>query len=159
MLWGLLFLAMVPQAREFGVSLWPLAPQGRPPQLRCPSWYLIDGCENFTLHVSAPPSTLWDLIFYTFSLRKLYIPLISPYSQFCTSLRKWKLWRGAYSIFCLKGSPFTIALNPILFHPPKCFALSVTPFFFCNISFSFSISVSLWILHSIFTLYTSPFLL
>ena len=41
-----------------------------------------------------------------------------------------------------KGSPSTIAHSPILFHLPKCFALSVTPSLLhysqsCNISFSF----------------------
>ena len=41
MSWGLLYLALLSQNVEPSVGLGPLAPQGEPPQLRCPPWCLI----------------------------------------------------------------------------------------------------------------------
>ena len=48
-----------------------------------------------------------------------------------------------------KGSPSTTVHSLILFHLPKCFALSVTPSLSCNISFSFIGSFLLVYKHTI----------
>ena len=58
--WGLLFLALEPQAGGPEVGLGSLTPQGEPPQPRHPSQFLsaICGCETSLFLVSAPPTSL-----------------------------------------------------------------------------------------------------